>query len=64
VYDGDLQAPQDLLNLLPEEQIQIQADGRCTICQYWHSCVEKPARQQAGDLFDPKDAFREICTYA
>ncbi len=34
VYDGDRQqAPQDLLNLLPQEQISIKADGRHTMCQ-------------------------------
>jgi hypothetical protein len=53
----------DLLNLLPEKEIWIQKDGRRTICQYWHSYVEKPMRQQAEDLLDPKDTPGGICTY-
>jgi hypothetical protein len=63
VYDSDRQAPPDLLNLLPEEQIWIQTDGRCTIYQYWHSYVEKPMCQQAEDLLYPKDTSRGIRTY-
>jgi hypothetical protein len=45
------------------EQIWIQADGWCTVCQYWHFYVEKPVHQQAEDLLDPKDTSRGICTY-
>jgi hypothetical protein len=58
VYDGDRQVPQDLLNLLPQEQIQIQTFGRRTIHQCWQSYVEKPTCQQAEDLLDPKDTSR------
>jgi hypothetical protein len=62
VYDSGREALTDLMYLLSEEQIQIQKNDRCTICQYWHSYMEKPTHQQAEDLLDPKDPSGGICT--
>ncbi len=58
LYDGDRQAPPDLLNLLPEG-----TDSDPDTWLMHHKSIPAFPCRNARDLMDPKDTSRGFCRY-